>query len=299
MYPAGFSYQRATSVRDAIALLAKEPDAKMLAGGQSLLSLMKLRLASPSTLIDLGGVKELRGIRRDGDTIAIGALTTHREIEYSTELKAACPLLPEAAAQIGDPLVRNRGTIGGAVAHADPAADFPAALLALGATILAEGPKGKRSIAADDFFVGLFTTALQPDELLTAIHVPAAPPAGGGAGAGAGASSRTGMAYEKFPHPASRYAIVGVAAVVSVANGKCSAARVAVTGAGAHAMRLTSLEAALVGKALDEATLTAACQNVVAPDDLLSDQFASSEYRAHLASVLARRALTRAAARTA
>jgi carbon-monoxide dehydrogenase medium subunit len=297
MYPAGFSYQRATSVRDAIALLAKEPDAKMLAGGQSLLSLMKLRLASPSTLIDLGGVKELRGIRRDGDVFAIGALTTHREIEYSTELKAACPLLPEAAAQIGDPLVRNRGTIGGAVAHADPAADFPAALLALGATIQAEGPKGKRSIAADDFFVGLFTTALQPDELLTAIHVPAAPPAGGGAGAGAGA--RTGMAYEKFPHPASRYAIVGVAAVVSVANGKCSAARVAVTGAGAHAMRLTSLEAVLVGKALDEQTIAAACENVIAPDDLLSDQFASAEYRSHLVSVLSRRALTRAAARTA
>lgn len=287
MYPAGFSYQRATSVRDAIAQLAKEPDAKLLAGGQSLLSLMKLRLASPSTLVDLGGVKELRGIRRDGDTIAIGALTTHREIEFSEELKTACPILPEAAALIGDPLVRNRGTIGGSVAHADPAADFPAALLAIGATIQVEGPKGRRTIAADDFFLGLFTTALQGDELVTGIHVPAAQPAG------------TGMAYEKFPHPASRYAIVGVAAVVGVAGGVCRRARVAITGAGSQAMHLPSLEAVLVGKPLDEQTLAAACQHVIAPDDLLSDQFASNEYRAHLADVLSRRALTRAAARAA
>jgi carbon-monoxide dehydrogenase medium subunit len=287
MYPAGFSYQRATSVQDAIALLAKEPDAKLLAGGQSLLSLMKLRLATPSTLLDLGGIKELRGIRRDGDSFAIGAMTTHREIEFSKELKAACPLLPEAAALIGDPLVRNLGTIGGSVAHADPAADFPAVLLALGATIQVEGPNGSRAIAADDFFQGLFMTALQPDELLTGIRVPAVQPAG------------TGMAYEKFRHPASRYAIVGVAAVVGVAGGVCRAARVAVTGAGSHAMRLSSLEAALAGKPLDEQTLAAACQQVIAPDDLLSDQFASSEYRAHLADVLSRRALTRAAARTA
>jgi aerobic carbon-monoxide dehydrogenase medium subunit len=289
MYPAGFSYQRATSVQDAIARLANDPDAKLLAGGHSLLPTMKLRLASPSTLVDLGGVKELRGIRREGDTIAIGALTTHREIEFSKELKAACPILPEAAALIGDPLVRNRGTIGGSVAHADPAADFPAVLLALGATLLVEGPKGPRTIAADDFFLGLFMTALQPDELLTGIHVPAGRPQPAGAG----------MAYEKFRHPASRYAIVGVAAVVSVANGVCRAARVAITGAASHAIRLSSLEAALAGKPLDQQTLAAACQHVIAPDDLLSDQFASSEYRAHLAAVLSRRALTRAAARTA
>lgn len=287
MYPAGFSYQRATSVQDAVALLAKEPDAKLLAGGQSLLSLMKLRLAAPSTLLDLGGIKELRGIRRDGDSIAIGAMTTHREIELSNELKTACPLLPEAAAQIGDPLVRNRGTIGGSVAHADPAADFPAVLLALGATIQVEGPNGVRTIAADEFFLGLFATALQPDELLTGIRVPATQPAG------------TGMAYEKFPHPASRYAIVGAAAVVNVSGGVCRTARVALNGAGAHAMRLPSLEAALVGKPLDEQTLAAACQQVIASDDLLSDQFASNEYRAHLSAVLSRRALARAAARAA
>lgn len=290
MYPAGFTYQRATSVQDAIARLANDPDAKLLAGGHSLLPTMKLRLASPSTLVDLGGVKELHGIRRDGDTIAIGALTTHREIEFSEELKAACPILPEAAALIGDPLVRNRGTIGGSVAHADPAADFPAVLVALGATIEVEGPKGRRTVAAEDFFVGLFLTRLERDELVTGIRVPAVQPAG------------TGMAYEKFPHPASRYAVVGVAAVVNVANGVCRTARVALTGAWLHATRLSSLEAALVGKPLDEPTLAAACQDVItgekamAPDDLLSDQFASSEYRAHLAAVLSRRALARAAA---
>jgi carbon-monoxide dehydrogenase medium subunit len=287
MYPAGFTYQRATSVQDAIARLANDPDAKLLAGGHSLLPTMKLRLASPSTLVDLGGVKELHGIRRGGDTIAIGALTTHREIEFSEELKAACPIMPEAAALIGDPLVRNRGTIGGSVAHADPAADFPAVLLALGATIQAEGPNGRRTIAADDFFLDLFVTALQQNELLTGIQVPAKQPAG------------TGMAYEKFRHPASRYAIVGVAAVVGVSNGLCRSARVALTGAASHAIRLSSLEAALVGKPLDEPTLAAACQQVIAPDDLLSDQFASSEYRAHLAAVLSRRALARAAARAA
>jgi aerobic carbon-monoxide dehydrogenase medium subunit len=274
-------------VQDAIALLAKDADAKLIAGGHSLLPTMKLRLASPSMLVDLGGVKELHGIRRDGDSLAIGALTTHREIEFSNELKTACPILPEAAAQIGDPLVRNRGTIGGSVAHADPAADFPAVLLALDAAIQVEGSNGRRTIAAGDFFLDLFMTALQPGELLTGINVPAAQPAG------------TGMAYEKFAHPASRYAIVGVAAVVRVEGGVCRGARVAVTGAATHAMRLSKVEAALVGKALNDQTLAAACQNVIAADDLLSDQFASSEYRAHLAAVLSRRALTRAAARTA
>jgi len=290
MYPAAFSYQRATSLRDAIEQLARQPDAKLLAGGHSLLPAMKLRLASPPALIDLSGVNELRGIRRQGDTIMIGAMTTHREIERSKELKDACPLLPEVAGLIGDPLVRNRGTIGGSLAHADPAADFPAAILALGATLDAEGANGPRTIAADDFFQGLFTTALQPHDILTTISVPVT-------------KRGTGTAYEKFPHPASRYAIVGVAAVVTVADGTCRTARVAVTGAGTHAMRLPELEAALVGAALvgtglDDATLARACQRVIAQDDLLSDQFASAEYRAHLVDVLARRALGRAAART-
>jgi carbon-monoxide dehydrogenase medium subunit len=285
MYPAAFSYQRATSIRDAIEQLTRQPDARLLAGGHSLLPAMKLRLASPPALVDLSGVNELRGIRRQGDTITIGAMTTHREIERSKELKDACPLLSEVAGLIGDPLVRNRGTIGGSLAHADPAADFPAAILALGATLAAEGPNGPRTMAADDFFQGLFATALQPHEILTTISVPII-------------KRGTGTAYEKFPHPASRYAIVGVAVVVTVADGTCRAARVAVTGAGTRAMRLSQLEAALVDTEIDDATLARVCQRVIAQDDLLSDQFASAEYRAHLVDVLARRALGRAAART-
>jgi carbon-monoxide dehydrogenase medium subunit len=244
---------------------------------------MKLRLASPPALIDLAGVRELHGVRRQDGTLVIGALTTHREIELSNELKRTCPILPETAALIGDPLVRNRGTLGGSLAHADPGADFPAAMLALGASFDVQSTRGSRTIAADDFFQGLFTTSLQPGELLTTVRVPA--------------SASIGMAYEKIPHPASRYAIVGVAVVVTVAGGTCRTARVAVTGAAAHAMRLHRLEAALVGQPLDGAVLARVCQHVIAQDDLLNDQVASAEYRAHLVDVLARRALTRAAVR--
>lgn len=286
MYPTAFTYQRAHSVQEALALLAQHADAKLMAGGHSLLPTMKLRLATPAAIVDLSGVQELRGIRGgDGGAIAIGAMTTHREIERSALLKGSCPILPEAAALIGDPLVRNRGTIGGSLAHADPAADFPACTLVLGATFDVEGPNSRRrTIAADDFFQGLFTTALADDEILTAVHVPATAPG-------------TGMAYEKFPHPASRYAIVGIAAVVTIAEGTCRTARVAVTGAMSHAQRLPALEAALVGKALDAPTIASACKGLVAPDDLLGDQFASAEYRAHLVDVLASRALTRAVSR--
>jgi carbon-monoxide dehydrogenase medium subunit len=281
MYPASFSYQRVTSVADAIAALKAQPDAKLLAGGHSLIPAMKLRLLAPATLVDLAGIKELSGIRRDGAAIVIGALTRHRDIERSKELMDACPILPEAATLIGDPQVRNRGTIGGSLAHADPAADFPACILALGGSLEAEGPQGRRSIAADDFFQGLFTTALQPHEVLTAVRVPATVPG-------------TGMAYEKFAHPASRYAVVGVAVVVHVADGKCREARVALTGAMPRAMRLTTLESALAGQALDDKTMTRLCKDVVPSSELMGDGFASAEYRAHLAAVLARRALGRA-----
>jgi aerobic carbon-monoxide dehydrogenase medium subunit len=286
MYPASFSYQRVTSVADAIAALKAQPDAELLAGGHSLIPAMKLRLSAPTTLVDLAGIKELSGIRRDGPAMVIGALTRHRDIERSKELMDACPILPEAARFIGDPQVRNRGTIGGSLAHADPAADLPACVLALGGSLEVEGPNGRRSIAADDFFQGLFTTALQPQEVLTAVRVPAS-------------TLGTGMAYEKFPHPASRYAIVGVAVVVHVADGKCREARVALTGAAPKAMRLTALEGALAGQTLDDKTLTRLCKDVVPAGELMGDGFASAEYRAHLTAVLARRALSRAAARLA
>jgi carbon-monoxide dehydrogenase medium subunit len=282
MYPSAFAYHKATSVQDALSALAGTPDAKLLAGGHSLVPTMKLRLVNLPLLVDLGGLAQLRGIRRDGDAFVIGALTTHRTIEFSKELKAGCPLLPEAAALIGDPMVRNRGTIGGSLAHADPAADLPACVLALEATLTAESPSGTRAIPADQFFTGLFTTALKSNEMLTEIRVPA--PAAG---------ART--AYEKFSHPASRYAVVGVAAILESDGGICRRARVAVTGAAASAQRLTALETALTGKQLDAATIAAACQKLLAPDDLLADAVASAEYRAHLVDVLAKRALTRAA----
>ncbi|MPZ18185.1 MAG: xanthine dehydrogenase family protein subunit M [Luteitalea sp.] len=281
MYPSAFNYYRAASVQEAIALLGAHPDAKLLAGGHSLLPAMKLRLATPPVLVDLSRIAELHGIRREGDVVVIGAMTTHREIEHSTELAQACPILPEAAALIGDPLVRNRGTIGGSLAHADPGADFPACVLALDATLTIEGASGSRTAEAAAFVEDMFATVVQPGEVLTEIRVPARKPG-------------LGMAYEKFAHPASRYAIAGVAAVVRTSKGVCEEARVALTGATPKPTRLSQLEAALVGQPLDDATLEAACVNVVSPDDLLGDHTASSPYRAHLAGVLAKRALRRA-----
>jgi carbon-monoxide dehydrogenase medium subunit len=286
MYPSAFTYHRATSVSDALAAIAATPDAKLLAGGHSLLPPMKLRLVSPPLLVDMGGLAELRGIRRDGDTFVIGAMTTHRTVEFSSELAEGCPILPQAAALIGDPMVRNKGTIGGSLAHADPAADLPACVLALGGSLSLASATGSRTVPADDFFVGLFETALRPGELLTEIRVPAR-------------TAGTGMAYEKYPHPASRYAVVGVAAVVGVEGGVCRSARVAMTGAGPKAVRLTALESALVGRTLDAATIAGACSGLVQADALLGDAFASGEYRAHLVDVLARRAVARAAATAA
>lgn len=266
MYTAEFTYHRAGSVSEALSLLAANPDAKLLAGGHSLIPAMKLRLAAPPALIDVSKISELKGIRVDGDTILIGAMTTHREIEYSDALKKRAPILPEAASHIGDPMVRNKGTIGGSLAHADPAADYPASILALGAKLKIASASGTRVVDADQFFTGMFETALQPGEMLVEIHVPA---------------NTRGSAYEKFPHPASRYPVVGVAVVV---HGDGSL-RAALTGAGDHATRLTKLES--------EGT-SSACKNLVAPSDLMGDHFASANYRAHLVDVLARRALSRA-----
>jgi carbon-monoxide dehydrogenase medium subunit len=284
MYPTAFTYYRARSVSDALATLGAHPDAKLLAGGHSLIPPMKLRLANPPTLVDLGGIAELHGIKRAGASITIGALTTHREIEFSKELADSCPILPEAAALIGDPMVRNRGTIGGSLAHADPAADYPAVVLALGATMRIEGPSGGRNVRADEFFTGMFATSVAANEVLTEVHVPVI-------------TKGTGAAYEKFSHPASRYAVVGVAAVVTLAVGVCRGARVAITGAAPSAARLQALENALAGTALDDAALASACRGLVDADGLLGDQYASAEYRAHLVDVLARRAIARAAAK--
>ncbi|WP_337871535.1 xanthine dehydrogenase family protein subunit M [Meiothermus sp.] len=276
MYTSEFAYKKAGSLAEAISLLQQHPDAELLAGGHSLIPTMKLRLASPSALIDISKVAELRGIRRDGDTLVIGAMTTYRELETSDLLKAHCPIIPQAVSLIGDPMVRAKGTIGGSLAHADPAADLPASMLALGAQIKVQGPSGSRVVEAEQFFTGMFSTALQEGEILTEVHIPVRPGAR--------------MAYAKFPHPASRYAVVGVAVVIGPGG-----LRAAVTGAGEHAMRLTQLEQALAGKALTAENIAAACQGLLPADNLNHDLVASKEYRAHLVDVMAKRALMQAA----
>ncbi len=274
MYTSEFAYKKAGSVAEALNLLQQHPDAKLLAGGHSLIPTMKLRLAAPSALIDISRVAELRGIRREGDHLVIGAMTTYHELETSHLLKQHCPIIPQAVHLIGDPMVRVKGTIGGSLAHADPAADLPASMLALGARVKVVGSNATRVVEAEQFFKGMFETDLQEGEILTEVHVPA---------------DAGKQAYAKFSHPASRYAVVGVAVVVNGSN-----VRAAVTGAGEHAMRLTKLEQALSGNSLTLENITAACQGLLPPDNLNHDLAASREYRAHLVDVMAKRALVQA-----
>lgn len=282
MFPGPFDYVAASSVEEAIGLLRQHgEDAKLLAGGHSLLPMMKLRLATPSVLIDLGRVSGLTGAQVNGN-VSLGALTTYVAIMDSPDLAKACPLLAETAAEVGDMQVRNRGTVGGSVAHADPASDMPAAMLALDATFTAQGPNGERTLAVGDFFQGLFTTALEPDEVLTRITINKAPP-------------RTGTAYAKFRNPASGYAIVGVAAVVTLGgDGTVGDVRLGITGAGAQAVRAGAVEDALRGKTPDDATIQAASEHAADGIQLMSDIHASEEYRAHLTRVFTRRALRKA-----
>lgn len=288
MIPSEFDYVRASSVQEALSLLQQHgDDAKVLAGGHSLIPLLKLRLASPAVLVDISGIKELRGVQQKGDMVTIGALTTHGDLESDSSLKGSFPILHEAATVIGDPMVRNRGTFGGSLAHADPAGDWPAVALALNATMHISGQGGERTVPADEFFIDILTSDIQPGELLTAIDLPVP-------------SGRVGQSYQKFSHPASGYAVVGVAAVVTLDGaGNCSAARVAVTGAGAKAVRLTDVEDALVGKALTEENVAAATQNVGGEIMYLGDIYASEEYREHLVKVFAKRAVLAAAANVA
>jgi len=285
MYSAPFEYYRASSAAEAVQLLKAHPGAKLLAGGHSLLPQMKLRVSQPPALIDISRIGGLAGVSMDGGKLKIGAGTTHNTLATSALIREHCPILAEAAAQIGDQQVRNRGTIGGSLAHADPAADLPTVSVALGATLTALGAGGSRDIAAGDFFKDLFTTALAEGEVLTTITVQ-------------GYGSGTGGAYTKHDHPASGYAVVGVAAIVMVSAGKCTGASIAVGGATSNPVRATAAEAALKGKALSAENIAAAAAKVTgAITDPLSDYYASGEYRTHLAAVLAKRALTSAAAR--
>ena len=282
MIPASFDYHRATSVNDALALLKKHKDASFLAGGHSLLPAMKLRLSTPGHLIDISGIKALKEIKELKGQIVIGSAVTHYEIESSKPVLKKAPLLAQAAAVIGDIQVRNMGTIGGSLAHADPAADYPAAVLASEASIRVKGSKGERTIAAADFFQDLFMTDLKPGEIILDIRIPFA-------------ASKTGTSYQKFPHPASRFAVCGCAASVTLKGGKCTEARIGFTGIANAAFRDGGIEAALVGQALDESSVTAACEGAAADADLLSDSFAGEDYRRHLAKVFAKRAILAAA----
>jgi|TARA_B100001245_G_scaffold124615_1_gene91990 carbon-monoxide dehydrogenase medium subunit len=280
MHPANFDYHRASSIDEAESLWKENSDASFLAGGHSLIPAMKLRLSDPGTLVDISGIDDLKGISRDGDTIRIGALTTHREVGSSNVVKDGCSALSEAAGMIGDPQVRNRGTIGGNVAHADPASDYPGILMALGATIVTSS----RSIVVDDFFTGLFETALNDGEVITEIQVPAI-----------GASS--GAAYTKFFNPSSRYAVVGVGALVSKSNGSCSSCRIGVTGAADHAFRASVAEETLQGSDLGDDAVAASAAKVSDGQEMLSDLSASANYRTHLCGVMAKRAIVEAASR--
>jgi carbon-monoxide dehydrogenase medium subunit len=285
MFPTEFTYAAPATLAEAVQLM-QGADAKPLAGGQSLLPLMKLRLANPGQLVDLRRIGELRGVREDGDAIILGAMTTYLTALKSPVLARRAPLVVEAARVVGDMQVRARGTIGGSLAHADPGGDMPAVMLALNADVAAAGPSGTRVIPVTSLFTGMMETAIQPNELLTAIRFKVID------------TPDTGSAYAKHHHPASGYAVVGVAAVVRLgADGACQEARVAVTGAGEHAMRAAGVEQALVGKALDDATISQAAAAAANGLDLLYDSYASADYRAHLAQIYTQRALTTAAQR--
>jgi carbon-monoxide dehydrogenase medium subunit len=283
MFSSPFEYHRPKTIDEAIKLLHEVKGARILAGGHSLLPAMKLRLSSPAALVDIGRIAELSGIKAAKDGLHIGALTTHAAVAASDLVQKSCPVLAETAAHIGDLQVRNRGTIGGSVAHADPGADYPTVLLLLGAKFAAADGKSHREIPADTFFTDLFTTSLKSGELLTAVTVPAL-------------DSAAAAVYLKHRHPASSFAVVGLAALVEVKNGKCTDVRIAVGGVSATPVRATAAERALTGQAPSAANIERAAAAV---DEALprpiGDSYASGEFRVHLATIMAKRALTQAA----
>jgi carbon-monoxide dehydrogenase medium subunit len=278
-----FDYERATSLDDAVAkLTSANGGGKLIAGGHSLVPLMKFRLAGPKLLIDIGRIPGLSGIREKAGKIEIGAGTVHHDIAVSALLQRHCPVVSDAAVEIGDQQVRNRGTLGGSLAHADPSADYPAVMLAIDAEIHVKGPKGWRVVKAHDFFKDLFTVDLAPDEIIAGAHF----------------TPVRAAAYAKLHQRASRYAIIGVAAALDVSSGRIRAARIGLTGAGPHAIRLTKVEEALAGQALSKETIEAAA--ALAGTELKAvsaDIHASEEYRRAMIPVFTRRALKRALAR--
>lgn len=281
MFPSQFAYHRPATVDEAVQLLQQDPDAKILAGGHSLLPAMKLRLAAPSALVDLNQIDSLRQIAVNGN-VRIGAMATYEQMYEAADLQQVLPILKETIYQLGDRQVQARGTFGGSLAHSDPSADLTAVALALDAAVTAVGPNGKRTIPVGELFVDLFTTSLAADEVITEIQIPRP-------------AARTGMAYLKHRHPASGYAVVGVAAVVALGDdGNVTAARIAVTGATSKAERATAAENALAGKPLTADNIARAAALAADGLDLNGDHYASADYRRHLITVYAKRALERA-----
>jgi carbon-monoxide dehydrogenase medium subunit len=279
MIPASFDYVRATSLAHAIGLLREDPDGrKLVAGGHTLIPTLKLRLASPALLIDIGHIDELKGIEV-ADRIRIGALTTHAELLKSEPLREMLPIFHQTADLIADPQVRNRGTIGGSLANADPAADWPAVVVALKAELELSGPQGRRRVAAKDFFVDIMTTALEPEEVLVAVHIARPKP---------GAQFR----YRKIRHPASGYAVVGVAVALCLQNSIVSEAAIGITGATGRAFAADTASASLIGQLLSDQNIGSAARLACEQAECLSDHYASAEYRKHLVKTEVIRALT-------
>jgi carbon-monoxide dehydrogenase medium subunit len=277
--PAAFDYVVAEHPDHAIELLGKRDDAKVLAGGHSLLPAMKLRLARPALVVDVGRISDLSYVREDGDVIAIGALTRHKDVTGAALLREHCPIVSFTAGQVGDPQVRHRGTIGGSLAHGDPASDLPSVVVALDGQLVARGTSGERTISASEFFIGVFHTALQPDELLVEVRVPKL--------------GSAGWSYTKMARRAQDWATVAVAAVTERSNGSTGKASIALTNMGGTSVRATAAEEAIAGGASIEEAAELAAEGTEPP----SDHAASSDFRRHLARVLTRRALEEAASR--
>ena len=279
MYAAEFDYVRASSIEEAISLKRANEDSSLLAGGHSLIPAMKLRLSTPQKLIDISGLDQLKNISKNGSYISIGALCTHKQCAESDIIQSNCPALSDAASVIGDPHVRNKGTLGGALAHSDPQADYPGVVLALNATIIVEGSGGERTIEAVDYFTGLWETALGENEILTEVRIPTD-------------RANANSCYLKFPQPASRYPYVGCGVSLSSSSGTCLDIRVGFSGVGEWAFRDSGIESALKGQPLNESTIASAADKAAEGKAVLSDHFVSEEYRRAMSKVFAKRALT-------
>ena len=285
MIPPSFEYHAPGSVDDAIALLSQYGDeAKILAGGHSLLPMMKLRFAEPEHLVDINNIADLKGVCEDGDSVVIGSMTTENEIIASAILQQKCPLLPEAARLIADPQVRNRGTIGGDIAHGDPGNDHPALMLALDASFTLVGPNGSREVAAADFFLGTFFTALEADEILTTIRIKAQ-------------AANTGASYKKLKRKTGDYATAAAAAVITLSGDTCQSARISLTNLGATALRATEAEAMLVGQKIDEALIEQAAQKAMAICEPSEDLRGDAAYKTAMGGEMTRRAIREAVQR--